>query len=175
MQLLKEHNKEVLRQASHTDVDRRHLLAALLSAAVSGGVNSLQTQETEMTTFTKTAPPEWLLAMWKEVDDKTFGKAFDCFATNAICNLGVADWHGREAIRENLRAFIDTGFATHHEVAEYWDSGSLKVFHGIVTMIPDDKSKPTVRPSMSHFFYMDEKDPTKVGRWIGAVGPTAFS
>jgi hypothetical protein len=32
-----------------------------------------------------------------------------------------------------------------------------------------------VRPTMSHFFYMDEKDPTKVGRWIGAVGPTAFS
>ena len=25
-------------------------------------------------TFTKTAPPEWLLAMWKEIDDKTFGK-----------------------------------------------------------------------------------------------------
>ena len=29
-------------------------------------------------TFTKTAPPEWLLAMWKEIDDKTFGKGFDC-------------------------------------------------------------------------------------------------
>ena len=27
-----------------------------------------------MTTFTKTAPPEWLLAMWKEIDDKTFGR-----------------------------------------------------------------------------------------------------
>ena len=25
-------------------------------------------------TFTKTAAPEWLLAMWKEIDDKTFGK-----------------------------------------------------------------------------------------------------
>jgi len=94
---------------------------------------------------------------------------------DAICNLGVADWHGREAIRENLRAFIDTGFTAHHDVVEYWDGGSLKVFRGIVTMIPDDKSKPTVRPTMSHFFYMDEKDPTKVGRWIGAVGPAAFS
>jgi hypothetical protein len=60
--------------------------------------------------FTKTTPPAWLLAFWKEIDDKTFGKGFDCFAEDAVANLGVADWHGREAIRENLRAFIDTGF-----------------------------------------------------------------
>jgi hypothetical protein len=31
-----------------------------------------------------------------------------------------------------------------------------------------------VKPVMSHFFYMDEKDPTKVRRWIGAVGPVQF-
>ena len=42
--------------------------------------------------FTKTAPPEWLLAFWKEIDDKTFGKGFDCFAENAACNFGVAGW-----------------------------------------------------------------------------------
>jgi hypothetical protein len=66
-------------------------------------------------TFTKTAAPAWLLAMWKEIDDKTFGKGFDCFAENAVCNLGVADWHGREAIRDNLRQFIDKGFTAHHD------------------------------------------------------------
>jgi hypothetical protein len=71
--------------------------------------------------FTKTAPPEWLLAFWKEIDDKTFGKGFDCFTEDAVCNLGVADWHGREAIRKNLKAFIDTGFTAHHDVVEYWD------------------------------------------------------
>jgi hypothetical protein len=84
--------------------------------------------------FMKTAPPEWLLATWKEIDDKTFGKGFDCFAENAICNLGVADWHGREAIRNNLRQFIDKGFTAHHDVVEYWDSALLKVFHGKVGM-----------------------------------------
>ena len=115
-------------------------------------------------TFTKKEPPEWLLAFWKEIDDKTFGKGFDCFTKDAIGNLGVADWHGREAIRENLRAFIDTGFTAHHDVLEYWDGGLLKIFHGIVTMTPDDGSKPIVKPVMSHFFYMDEKDPTKVRR-----------
>lgn len=125
-------------------------------------------------TFTKMAPPEWLLAMWKEIDDKTFGKGFNCFAENAVCNLGVADWHGREAIRENLRAFIDKGFTAHHEVVEYWDSPSLKVFHGKVTMTFDDPSQNSVKPSMAHFFYMDEADPSKVSHWIGAVGPTAF-
>ncbi len=125
-------------------------------------------------TFAKTAAPEWLLAMWKEIDGKTFGKGFDCFADNAVCNLGVADWHGREAIRDNLRAFIDTGFTAYHDVVEYWDSPLLKIFHGKVTMTPDDRSKPVVKPTMSHFFYMDEKDPSKVIRWTGAVGPTDF-
>lgn len=124
--------------------------------------------------FKKSPPPEWLLAFWKEIDDKTFGKGFDCFAPDAVCNLGVADWHGREVIRENLRKFIDTGFTAHHDVIEYWDGGSLKVFRGIVTMTPNDTSKPVVRPTMAHFFYMDEKDPSKVKRWHGAVGPTAF-
>jgi hypothetical protein len=45
--------------------------------------------------FTKSAAPDWLLAFWKEIDDKTLGKGLDCFTKDAICNLGVADWHGR--------------------------------------------------------------------------------
>jgi hypothetical protein len=125
-------------------------------------------------TFTRTAPPEWLLAFWKEIDDKTFGKGFDCFTPDAICNLGVADWHGREQIRKNLRAFIDSGFTAHHDVVEYWDGGPLKVFRGIVTMTPEDRSKSVVRPTMTHFFYMDAADPTKVSHWYGAVGPVSF-
>jgi hypothetical protein len=125
-------------------------------------------------TFAKTAPPQWLLDFWKEIDDKTFGKGFDCFAEDAECRLGVAQWNGRETIRENLRAFIDTGFTAHHDVAEFWDGGMLKVFRGIVTMTPDDRSKPVVRPVMTHFFYMDRADPTKVSKWFGSVGPVAF-
>jgi hypothetical protein len=133
------------------------------------------TTETSTTVaFTKTAPPDWLLAMWKEIDDKTFGAGFDCFAENAVCNLGVADWHGREAIRDNLRAFIDRGFTAHHDIVEYWDSPLLKIFHGKVTMTPDDTSQPAVKPTMSHFFYMDISEPSKVIRWTGAVGPTVF-
>jgi hypothetical protein len=61
---------------------------------------------------------------------------------------------------KNLEAFIDTGFTAHHDVAEYWDGGALKVFRGVVTMTPDDKSQGVVRPTMTHFFYMDEADPT---------------
>jgi hypothetical protein len=125
-------------------------------------------------TFTKTAAPAWLLAMWKEIDDKTFGKGFDCFAENAVCNLGVADWHGREAIRDNLRQFIDKGFTAHHDVVEYRDSPLPKVFHGKVGMKFNDPSLKPVRPTMTHFFYMDEKEPTKVKHWIGSVGPTGF-
>ena len=123
-------------------------------------------------TFTKTAAPDWLLAMWKEIDDKTFGAGFDCFADNAVCNLGVADWHGREAIRDNLRAFVDRGLTAHHDVLEFWDSPGLKIFHGKVAMRFDDPAKAPVAPTMSHFFYMNEAG--KVARWVGAVGPTGF-
>lgn len=103
----------------------------------------------------------------EEIDDKTFGAGLDCLAEDAICNLGVADWHGRGAIRQNLRAFIDTGFTALHDVAEYWDGGSLKVFRGTVTMTPDDPTKPVVKSTMTHFFYMDEADLTKVARSRG--------
>jgi len=125
-------------------------------------------------TFNKTTPPEWLLAFWKEIDEKTFGEGFDCFLEDATCQLGVADWKGREQIRENLRRFIDTGFTAHHKIIEYWDAGTLKVFRGIVTMTPDDHSQPVVRPVMTHFFYMDDIYLDKVRRWIGSVGPVAF-
>jgi hypothetical protein len=138
------------------------------------GVATVQENSMTTITFTKTAPPEWLLAMWKEIDDKTFGKGFDCLDENDVCNLGVADWQGREAIRQNLRDFIDKGFTAHHDVVEYLDSPLLKIFHGKVMMKFDDPSLATVRPTMTHFFYMDEADPSKVSRWVGSVGPTGF-
>ncbi len=122
----------------------------------------------------KTAPPAWLLAFWKEIDDKTFGEGFSCFAEDATCRLGVAEWNGREQIRENLRAFIDTGFTAHHDIVEYWDGGLLKVFRGIVTMTPEDPSEPVLKPVMTHFFYMDEANPAQVRSWIGSVGPVQF-
>ena len=124
--------------------------------------------------FTKTTPPDWLLAFWKEIDDKTWGDGFNCFREDAQAHLGVGVWNGREEIRENLRKFIDSGFTAHHDVLEYWDGGVLKVFRGIVTMTPDDKSQSVVHPVMSHFFYMDPADHTKVIQWFGAVGPVRF-
>ena len=93
---------------------------------------------------------------------------------DATCHLGIAEWTGREVIRESLRAFIDTGFTALHNVTEYWDGGSIKVFRGVVTMTPDDRSKKVVKPVMTHFFYMDEANPSKVRSWIGSVGPVAF-
>ena len=70
----------------------------------------------ETHSFTKIEPPEWILAFWKEIDDKTFGEGFNCFAEDAICNLGVADWKGRETIRKNLRELVDRGFTPLHRV-----------------------------------------------------------
>jgi SnoaL-like domain len=139
--------------------------------------NSVPTQSAainETRTFTRMEPPPWLLAFWKEIDDKTWGKGFDCFAEDAVAHLGVSDWRGREGIRASLRAFVDKGFTAHHDVVEYWDGGSLKVFRGFVTMNPNDPNQPAVKPAMTHFFYMDKDNSTKVARWYGSVGPTAF-
>ena len=35
--------------------------------------------------FERTAAPRWLLDFWKEIDDKTFGRGFDCFVDDATC------------------------------------------------------------------------------------------
>ncbi|WP_293883276.1 nuclear transport factor 2 family protein [Sphingomonas sp.] len=149
------------------------LYAPSLAAAIRP--TRMPKEEAAMTqvTFTKTQAPAWLMDFWREIDDKTWGRGFDCFAEDAVCNLGAADWHGREAIRDNLRKFIDSGFTAHHEVLEYWDSPHLKVFRGKVTMTPDNGG-PVVHPTMSHFFYMDERNQSKVKHWLGAVGPVSF-
>jgi len=172
-----------------TTLNRRDALAVSIAATAAAMLPHLRAKAAERAadpteskeismneakTFTKTAPPAWLLAFWKEIDDKTWGKGFDCFKEDAVAHLGVSDWHGREAIRANLREFVDKGFTAHHEVVEYWDGGSLKVFRGFVTMKPNDTSQPTVKPAMTHFFYMDSEDPTKVAAWYGSVGPVAF-
>jgi hypothetical protein len=170
---------------TESTMTRRRLLVTTAVAAVAQSVSAFEshlsarppdTKETAMksVTFTKTQPPDWLLAFWKEIDDKTWGKGFDCFAEDATANLGVSDWHGREAIRENLRTFVDRNFTAHHEVVEYWDGGQIKVFRGFVTMIPNDRTQKPVKPAMTHFLYMDEKDPSKVIHWHGSVGPVAF-
>jgi hypothetical protein len=170
---------------TESTVTRRSLLATAAAVTVMpimhaadwrASPNPPQTKESEMksVTFIKSQTPQWLLAFWKEIDDKTWGKGFDCFAENATANLGVSDWHGREAIRDNLRAFVDKGFTAHHDVVEYWDGGQIKVFRGFVTMTSNDPLQKPARPAMTHFFYMDEKDPSKVIHWHGSVGPVAF-
>lgn len=161
-----------------SNVNRRGVLAFVAAAAaavpVFGTVARASQESAIETNFIKKPAPEWLLAFWKEIDQKTWGKGFDCMAHDAECHLGVSDWKGREAIRDNLRQFVDNRMTTYHEVVEYWDGGSLKVFRGFVTMKFDDAGKAPVKPAMTHFFYMDEKDPTKVSRWFGSVGPTEF-
>jgi len=158
--------------------NRRNLLVGAAAAAgamlpIQQAAAALQS-DSDTITFRKKATPAWLLAFWKEIDDKTWGPGFDCFADDAEGNLGVGHWEGREAIRSNLRAFVDKQMTTRHEVVEYWDGGLLKVFRGYVTMKFDDPSRGTVKPTMTHFFYMDKADPSKVRAWFGSVGPTEF-
>jgi hypothetical protein len=161
-----------------TGINRRSALVAAAGAAAAlpiiGGAAFAAQEIGTVSSFRKTPAPDWLLAFWKEIDDKTWGKGFDVFAEDAEGHLGVSDWKGREAIRNNLRQFVDKRMTTFHEVVEFWDGGSLKVFRGFVTMKFDDPNIKTVKPAMTHFFYMDANDPSKVSRWFGSVGPVEF-
>jgi hypothetical protein len=86
---------------------------------------AIQEDRMDTITFTKTAPPEWLLAMWKEIDDKTFGKGFDCFAEDAVCNLGVADW--QILLQKSLMvSAFDDSLALTRFAAEAIDDGAAQ-------------------------------------------------
>jgi hypothetical protein len=112
---------------NQSHVNRRDVLAVAAVAAaaipVFGTVADASQEGGLATTFTKKSAPEWLLAFWKEVDEKTWGKGFDCLTDDAECHLGVSDWRGRETVRNNLRQFVDKRMTTYHEVVEYWDGG----------------------------------------------------
>ena len=120
----------------------------------------------------KKTPPEWLLAFFEQTDDKSFGSAFNVLADDIAFTFGVAEWHGREEVIDNLKKF-DRDMDTKHTVTEYWDGGMVKMLHGVVEMTAH-KDKKTTKPRMAHFIYMDADDPSIVKRWVGAVGPVGL-
>jgi NAD(P)-dependent dehydrogenase (short-subunit alcohol dehydrogenase family) len=90
-----------------------------------------------------------------------------------------ADWT-RPADVDALFRAIDEKFGridvlvSNHSIVKSIPLDEVDDATGVVDMTPDDRSGPTVHPTMTHFFYMDEKDQTKVRWWVGAVGPTSF-
>lgn len=122
--------------------------------------------------LTKIATPNYILALFDEIDRKVFGESLDVLADDVDFRFGVGEWHGREAVRENLRKF-DTPMDTAHTISEFWDGGPVKMFRGEITATLHASGK-TVRPAFTHFIYMDAADPTKIRSWYGAVGPLEF-
>ena len=120
----------------------------------------------------KKTPPEWLLAFFEQIDDKSFGSAFNVLAEDVAVSFGVNEWHGRDAVIENLKKF-DGDMDTKHSIAEYWDGGAEKMLRGVVEMTTHEDKK-TVKPQMAHFFYMDPDNSTMIKRWIGTVGPAGL-
>ena len=118
--------------------------------------------------FEKKSPPNWVVAFFKQIDDKSFGSAFDVLADDIDVNFGVFEWHGRKEVVENLAKF-DGEMETKHILTEYWDGGAIKILNGVVEMT-SHKDKSTVKPCMAHFFYMED-DLSTIKRWVGAVGP----
>jgi len=80
-------------------------------------------------TLHENRPPAWLLAFWKEIDDKTFAKASDCFVADAICNWAWLTGTDVRLFAES-RAFIDTGFPAITMLLRTGTVAPLKVFAG---------------------------------------------
>jgi len=80
----------------------------------------------------ETAAPQWLLAFWREIDDKTWGKGFDCFAPNATATwvsvIGTDRRHSGKSA-----GFCRQGFTAHHDVVESWTVARSRCFRGFVT------------------------------------------
>jgi hypothetical protein len=90
---------------------RRDALAASFAAGAAaergaGSTESAAMPMSETRTFTKTATPAWLLAFWKEIDDKTWGKGFDCFKEDAVAHLGVGGPDEKPFVRTCVRSSI---------------------------------------------------------------------
>src|SRR5215471_17617562 len=90
-----------------------------------------------------------------------------------ICRLFITLSQSSNLRETRLRCF-STGLEPAAQAKITRARCSLKVFRGTVTMTSDDKTKPIVKPVMTHFFYMDQKDPSRVRRWFGSVGPIQF-
>lgn len=115
------------------------------------------------------AAPAWLLAVFNEIDTKGTGDAFDVLSDDVQMEFGTGRWRGREVIRTKLREF-DEHMDTRHIIHTFWDCGAVKMFYGEITTT-DHGSGKIATAAVCHFFYMDEQDPGKVRRWIGAAGP----
>lgn len=120
-------------------------------------------------TATKTAPPDWLLAVFDDIDTKRFGAAFDVMTEDAKMQFGVIDCVGRDTIRHKLHEF-DGEMTTKHHILEYWDAGSVKFFSGKID-ITNPKTGKTISPVLNHIWYMSIDQPDKVAVMVGSVGP----
>ena len=115
------------------------------------------------------APPDWVLAVFHELDSKRYGPGLDILTEDAEVQLGVHVWRGREIVREWLRA-ANVAVESVHRVHGFWDGGSVKILRGEITVTSSDTGQ-LATPAIRHFLDMDQDDRTKVRRWVGAFGP----
>ena len=62
---------------------------------------------------------------------------------------------------------IDDDPSMKHMLLNYLEQHDMRVSFA-------SQRQEVVRPTMTHFFYMDERNPEKVKHWYGAVGPVSF-
>lgn len=123
-------------------------------------------------TFRKLSqPPDWVVRWFEEIDTKHFGPAFDgCFADDAEMIFGVAHVRGFAAIKAHLMEF-DSTMDTRHTVIDFWDAGGVKFLRGEVRMTPHESPHKVVTPTFVHVWHMSEREPQRIQRLHGAVGP----
>lgn len=112
--------------------------------------------------------PDWLLALWQEIDSRCVGKSLEVLADGAELRLGASVALGKAAVREML-ASADPAMETHHEIVACWSDGRQWIVQGRLRMTirASGEERETV---VGHFIEMDD-EAGKILRWSGAVGP----
>ena len=117
-----------------------------------------------------TAPPDWILRLYEEIDSLKFGSGFDCFTPETEMVFGTARVKGTEAIKEFF-AKIDSPLNSKHRVHEFWDGDRVKIIVGDAVISKKSDPKTEITPPLVNIFYMSDSDPAKVQKLLIVAGP----
>jgi hypothetical protein len=117
-----------------------------------------------------TAPPDWILRLYEEIDSLKFGSGFECFTPETEMVFGIARVKGTEAIKEFF-VKIDSPLNSKHRVHEFWDGERVKIIVGDAVISKKSDPGTLITPPLVNIFYMSDSDPAKVQKLLIVAGP----
>ncbi|CAM5287676.1 MULTISPECIES: nuclear transport factor 2 family protein [Streptomyces] len=118
----------------------------------------------------RSAPPEWVIEFFREIDTLEFGPGFASFTDETEMHCGAGLVLGVEAIKAAFAQFAGP-LETSHKVIEYWDHGRVKFLRGEAVMSMTNRPGAVVTMPFMHLYTMSDSDATKVRTIRVTAGP----